>query len=175
MPFDPAAYGPHVAAILTLDPHRVMPLVQGACSSEYARRRLQATAARELFPRSGAPEAARAGLYLYFGCWEDAHNIAQDLSTPEANYWHAIVHRQEPDAWNAGYWFRLVGAHPIFPDLCREAARIGPDFGARWDPFAFVEFCERARQQPGGELERQALAVQEVEWQLLFHYCAIAP
>src|SRR5262249_7160697 len=158
------------AAILALDPESVMPLVQAPCSCEEARSRLQSRSARSVFPESRAPEAAMAGLYLFFSCWNEAHNIAQDLSTPEANYWHAIVHRQEPDAWNAGYWFRQVGAHPIFPALHRQAAETGVDFGATWDPFAFVELCERAHRQPSGELESKALRVQRAEWELLFDY-----
>ena len=115
---------------------------------------------------------ALAGLYLYFSCWHEAHEIAQNISSPEGSYWHAIVHRQEPDAGNAGYWFRQVGAHPIFPALREEAARIGVDFGPRWNPIAFIEMCERARQQPGSDEERMAIETQRAEWQLLFDYCA---
>src|ERR1700682_432627 len=175
MSFDSAAYGPSVAEILFLDGdgQRLMPLAQGTCSSEEARRRLQATSAGGLFPKSRAPEAALSGLYLYFSCMDEAHAIAQDLSTPEANYWHAILHRQEPDAANAAYWFRQVGTHPTFAELRWQAAEIGIDFGPKWDPFAFIELCERARRQPGSGLERQALAVQRAEWQLLFHFCAM--
>jgi hypothetical protein len=71
-----------------------------------------------------------AGLYLYFGCWAEAHETAQDIATPEGSYWHAIVHRQEPDAWNSGYWFRQVGAHAIYPALRDAAAEIGSTRGA---------------------------------------------
>lgn len=160
MPFDPQAYGPHVAAILALDGdgERLMPLVQSGCSAPEARSRLQAVTARALFPQSYAPEAAFAGLYLYFGCWTEAHEIAQDVSTPEGSYWHGIVHRQEPDAANSGYWFRQVGAHPIFPALAKIAGT------ARWDPFEFIQQCESAL--PG------ALELHRAEWQLLFDYCA---
>ena len=61
--------------------------------------------------------------------------MAQDLETQEGSYWHAIVHRQEPDAGNSGYWFRQVGKHPIFPALRARAAEIGVEFGdagIRW-------------------------------------------
>ena len=57
------------------------------------------------FPRARVPEAALSGLYLYFSCWDEAHVIAQDLSSAEGSFWHGIVHRQEPDAENASYWF----------------------------------------------------------------------
>jgi len=174
MPFDPAAYGNQVASILALDGdgHRLMPLVQGPCSSDRARTLLKAATARELFPDSRSPEAALAGLYLYFSCWDEAHQTAQDIATREGSYWHAIVHRQEPDAGNSSYWFRQVGAHPVFPALAAAASAIGIGSAAKWDPFAFIQFCEEARQSPGSDSERQALEVQRAEWQLLFDFCA---
>jgi hypothetical protein len=173
MRFDPKAYGPEVAGILALDGdgERLMPLVHitaahGPRSAGEAKAATEALARRKLLP-----EAALAGLYLYFSCWHEAHEIAQNISTPEGSYWHAIVHRQEPDAGNAGYWFHQVGAHPIFPALREQAAQIGVDFGPRWDPIAFIEMCERAR-QPGSDAERMARETQRAEWQLLFDYCA---
>ncbi|PYT12666.1 MAG: hypothetical protein DMG59_22765 [Acidobacteria bacterium] len=42
----------------------------------------------------------------------------------------------------------------------------------RWDPFAFIAFCDRARQQPGSTQERAAMEIQRVEWQILFDYSA---
>jgi hypothetical protein len=130
--------------------------------------------APDLFPRSRAPEAALSGLYLYFSCLDEAHRIAQDVASAEGSYWHAIIHRQEPDAGNSGYWFRRVGSHPIFPELREAAAAIGIDLGPRWDPFAFIDYCERARIRPGSNEERKAREVQRAEWQLLFDYCASA-
>jgi hypothetical protein len=169
MEFRPTAYGPEVAGILALDGNgeRLMPLVHGSCSSPRAKAALDALAQRKLLH-----ESALAGLYLYFSCWDEAHNVAQNIETPEGSYWHAIVHRQEPDAGNAGYWFRQVGAHPIFPALREEAARIGVDFGPRWNSSAFIEMCERARREPGSDAGRMALETQRAEWQLLFDYCA---
>jgi hypothetical protein len=179
--FDFQAYGTPVAEILALDQngHRLIPLVSGSCSSPPARVILQRQNAGDLFPGTRAPEEALAGLWLYFSCLDECHRIVQDLSTPEASYWHAILHRQEPDPGNSAYWFRCVGSHPLFPNL-REAARdIGaryPDSGFRagedWDPFAFIEFCEQARRRPGSPSERVALEIQRVEWQLLFDRCA---
>ena len=162
-------YNSEVIAILALDGdgERLMPLAMERCSSEAARERLRTASAARLFAGARAPEAAMSGLYVYFSCFEEAHAIAQDIATPEGSYWHAIVHRQEPDAGNAAYWFRQVGAHPIFPALARAAGQEG-----QWDPFAFIETCEQARRQPGSELEAHARAIQRVEWQLLFDYCA---
>jgi hypothetical protein len=109
---------------------------------------------------------------LYFSCWDEAHTVAQSVLTAEGSYWHAIVHRQEPDAGNSAYWFRRVGAHPIFPALGQRAQALGVDLGARWAPMAFLDFCESARRQPGSETEIKALQVQLAEWQLLFDFCA---
>jgi hypothetical protein len=172
--FNPNAYGEEVARILALDGNgdRSMPLAGGRCSSARVLELLRQTTASKLFSNSRAPEAAMAGLYLYFSCWDEAHTIAQGIETAEGSYWHAVVHRQEPDADNSAYWFRKVGAHPIFPALRERAAAAGMDVGAGWDPLAFIEFCERARRQPGSDLERQAVEVQLAEWQLLFNYCA---
>jgi hypothetical protein len=169
--FNPAAYGPAVAEILAIDGNgqRLMPLVMPGGALEPARARLRGTSAGELFSRRRAPQAALSGLYVYFSCFEEAHNLAQNIDTTEGSYWHAIIHRQEPDAGNAAYWFRHAGAHPIFPALAG-AAEIQPP----WDPFAFIEMCEQARRQPGSELEARARAIQRIEWQLLFDYCARA-
>jgi hypothetical protein len=174
MSFDPQTYGSAVASILQIDGdgRRLMPLTAGAGGSGSARTMIRDAGARQLFPRSRAPEGAMAGLYFYFDCWKEAHETAQDIATPEGSYWHAMVHRQEPDAGNSGYWFRQVGAHAIYPALRDAAAEIGIEVGRRWKPEAFIELCERARQSPGSELERQAREVQRAEWQLLFDYCA---
>ncbi|MCL5743288.1 MAG: hypothetical protein M1541_05070 [Acidobacteria bacterium] len=172
--FDPNAYGEEVARILALDGsgQRLMPLDGRRCSSGTTVELLGQVEALRLFPASRAPEAAVAGLYLYFSCWDQAHTAAQGIHTIEGSYWHALVHRQEPDAANSAYWFRKVGAHPVFPELRERAAALRLEVRDRWDPFAFLEFCEQARNQPGSELERQAREVQLAEWQLLFDYCA---
>ena len=174
MEFDPRVYGEDVAAILALDGggRRLMPLEKGRCSSDRAYSVLKASPSGKLFSGARAPEAAMSGLFLYFSCLDEAHEIAQEVHTPEGSFWHAIMHRQEPDAGNSGYWFNRVGAHAIFPALRDAAAEIGVNFGARWNPHLFIDFCERARRQPGSELERQALEVQLAEWQLLVDHCA---
>jgi hypothetical protein len=171
MPFSPESYGAEVASILALDGNgeRLMPLAGGTCSSPEAVKRLRAPGARALFERARAPEAALAGLFLYFSCLDEAHEIAQQVETPEGSYWHAIMHRQEPDPANSAYWFRRVGTHPVFPALRDAAAGLGY---VNWEPFAFIDYCERARHRPGSDEERIARMVQRAEWQLLFDYCA---
>ena len=122
--------------------------------------------------------ADRAGRGRRAGHWRRISLRNCDSKTTEGEYWHAILHRQEPDAGNAAYWFRRVGQHPIFPKLAAEAKEIlnlYPDSEfrvGRWDPFAFVHFCERARLQPGTTQEQAAVQIQRAEWQLLFDYSA---
>jgi hypothetical protein len=183
MDFDPAKYGPEVARVLALDGNgsRLMPLTCGPCSSEEAQRALQALKPSSLFPASEDAEAAMAGLWLYFSCFEEAHELANNCTTAEGYLWHAILHRQEGDSGNAAYWFRKAHGHPIYEALTPEAAKILVRYShaefrvRRWDPFAFLSFCDRARSQPGSQQEQAALEIQRAEWQLLFDYCARPP
>lgn len=156
-----------------------MPLIAGASSCPEAAARLAGQKPEALFPRAVSPKAAMAGLWLYFSSFEEAHEIAQNDSSAEGSYWHGILHRQEPDSGNAAYWFRKAGSHAIYPALVEEAARIVKSYpdaefrpSVKWDPFGFILFCERAREQPGSPSEAAALSIQLAEWQLLFHYCA---
>lgn len=159
-----------------------MPLVIGPPVSDAAVQKLRTAKAGELFPGACAPEAALAGLWLYFSCFEESHSISQDIHTADGSYWHGILHRQEPDPGNAGYWFRRVGRHPIFPALREAAAEILTELtqpvgftpGSAWDPFEFIEFCETARRRPGSQEELAARRIALAEWQLLFHHCATA-
>ena len=162
--FDPQAYGEEVASILALDGDGERLHAAGAQAER-----------REPGPRAGEggenrSASARGAVPVFRLLEGGAHETAQDIDTAEGSYWHAIVHRQEPDAGNAGYWFRQVGAHAIFPELRARAAEIGMPTGARWDPIAFIEYCGRATQ--GSDEERIAQEVQRAEWQLLFAWCA---
>lgn len=129
----------------------------------------------KLFAGSVQPRAALSGLWLYFDCFDESHRVAQDDSSVEGSYWHGICHRREPDASNAAYWFRQTGHHEIFNALLKAARELTPfagyRLGNRWDPFAFIDFCEEARMQ-GGAYAAYALSIQRIEWELLFDYCA---
>jgi hypothetical protein len=178
--FDPAQYGSCVARVLALDGNgqRLIPLTSGNCASPEVYRLLKATEPREFFPGATDTAAAMAGLWLYFSCLEEAHEIVAKSDTRECEFWHAILHRQEPDSGNAAYWFRKVGTHPVFSNIAHAAVRILERYPhaefrtGKWDPFAFIAFCERARSQPGSEQEQAALEIQRAEWQALFDYCA---
>src|SRR4051794_29799649 len=117
-----AGYPPGVAELLRALP--LAPLGPGKPRRE-ARDRLEATASA-FPPGANADTAAscRAGLWLAFDFLDEAHAISQDLHTSEGSYWHALVHRREPDAANSKYWWRRVGHHAVFARLGEEAARL---------------------------------------------------
>jgi len=165
-----------VKAFLNAEGRR-LPLVRASACSESDKDLLNASPP-ELFPSSRAPDASFAGLMLYLNCWEEAHNIAQEIPTVDGSYWHAIVHRMEPDASNAGYWFRRVGRHAIFPDLQARAQAVaarhseaGYIVPSEWDPFRFIDFCAEANARPGSKSELAALEIQQAEWELLMRWC----
>jgi len=181
MNFDSSVYGGEVAGLLALSGAgwRLMPLAHGRSCSDEAARRLRNARAQELFPQALSPQGSMAGLWLYFSCLDESHAVSQGLGTAEGSFWHGIMHRQEPDPWNSGYWFRQVGRHPVFPALRDGAAELSekypkPGFRAKdeWDPFRFIDFVEEARKAPGTDAEKLALEIQRLEWQLLFDYCA---
>jgi hypothetical protein len=137
--------------------------------------RLNAT---ELFTGARNPHAALAGLLLRLGHWEESHNVAQDIQSADGSYWHAIIHRMEPDSFNSGYWFRRTGQHPIFALLYQRTTQIlGRDrptqwkLKSAWDPFLFIEWCDEARAK-GGVAEAAAADIQMAEWELLFEWCS---
>ncbi len=153
--FDPSDYGPTVAALLQQS--RLAELGPGQPAEDM----------RSQLETVEAPTACRAGLWLYFDFLHESHEISQELHTPEGSYWHAIMHRREPDAANSKYWFRQVGPHPVQSLLVAEAAARGYAYTT---PFAFIDVCERLRgtASPG---EEQARQIQLLEWQLLFAHC----
>ncbi len=43
------------------------------------------------------------------GYWEKAHDMVQDLTSKEAAWVHAYLHRKEGDQMNAAYWYERAG------------------------------------------------------------------
>ncbi|HRI80466.1 MAG TPA: hypothetical protein PLR06_13115 [Cyclobacteriaceae bacterium] len=43
------------------------------------------------------------------GDWSKAHEVAQQIETPNGAWIHAFLHRKEGDVSNAGYWYRMAG------------------------------------------------------------------
>jgi len=130
-----------------------------------------ATALRDRIARAAAlvSRPCAAGLWLRFDFLDAAHEVAQsNEGDPDHDIWHAILHRREPDAWNAKYWWRRAGAHPVLAELRRRAPEVGYAYTT---PEAFVDFCEKVR-DTGTADEETAKRVQQLEWDLLFAHCA---
>lgn len=96
---------------------------------------LTAPDARILGDSRSNPDAAalHAGLLMWYDALDDGHELCQSVEgrgrNRAADYWHAIMHRREPDYGNAKYWFRRVGHHPIFDALAARAGRLAASSG----------------------------------------------
>src|SRR5688572_4692961 len=123
-------YPATVAALLALD----HPVSLGPGSpAESLRATIKAACAT-------VPPACAAGLWLRFDFLDESHSISQeDEGHPDRDFWHAIMHRREPDPGNSKYWWRRVGAHPVLARLRERAPEVGY---ASTTPEAFVDFCE---------------------------------
>ncbi|QDU97183.1 hypothetical protein [Lignipirellula cremea] len=121
-----------------------------------------------------------SGLWLLHNFLEHSHALSQDVASPSGSYWHAIMHRREPDYSNAKYWFRQTGDHPAYLALAIGAQAMAEDHGSDprltaltaggvWRPERFVDLCEAAATEK--QLESVCLRIAELEWRLLFDYC----
>lgn len=43
------------------------------------------------------------------GCWDEAHDLCQEISGSAGSWIHAWLHRQEGDYGNACYWYSRAG------------------------------------------------------------------
>jgi hypothetical protein len=60
-------------------------------------------------PPPGMPVSVRALWWDAKGDWNQAHDLVNDLETPDAMAVHAYLHRKEGDASNAEYWYGRAG------------------------------------------------------------------
>ena len=60
-------------------------------------------------PPAGLPALLQALWYDAKGNWKEAHNLAQEIESPDGSWVHAYLHRKEGDTSNAAYWYRLAG------------------------------------------------------------------
>ena len=130
----------------------------------------------------GNADCCLAGIWLWNGFLDQSHELSQNVDTPEGSWWHGIMHRREPDASNAAYWFRRVGDHQLFSALgekVREHAKQTelPDEAqwlsqcTNWKPQQFIEASESASHNPNKVVCRVLREVAAIEWYTLFDYC----
>lgn len=128
--------------------------------------------------------ALQAGLFLLADFFDESHSCSQSIEGEgrfhTGDYWHAILHRREPDYGNSKYWFRHVGRHPIFAELASAVSDLPAPAGksaqfqaqvgknGEWDPFAFVDLCAAAENDR--ELKAWCEAVQYAEMLLLLEH-----
>ena len=139
-----------------------------------------------VFNETGLPAARRPLVRALVLLWHDhleaAHTLVQPIENADGSLIHAIMHRREPDYWNAKYWWRKVGAHPCFPKLAGEIATMLKARGelallaillprGQWDAAAFVDACEAAADEPADSERSQALReVQRLEFDVVLAY-----
>lgn len=110
-----------------------------------------------------------SGILLLWDFLDESHEISQTMegrgSPRTADYWHGIMHRREPDAGNAAYWFRRVGSHPAFESLAANLIGSMQEIGASEDecklatqklisngslaPFSLIELSTQALRKQG--------------------------
>jgi hypothetical protein len=183
MQFNPRNYGPAVVALVRharcneLGPGIADSSLRGALASLVP----EAIAAPRALCSPDMALAALAGLWLRYDFLDESHDISQKIDTSTGSFWHGIMHRREPDASNARYWFRRVGDHPIFGELAGAAQQLAAKseaalpagfrwVSAPWDSLRFVDLCEQAR-DGSPALRQLCMRIQQREWELLFDYC----
>lgn len=67
-----------------------------------------AAMAKRALPADADP-VVRALWHDATGDWAGAHEVVQDIESPEAAWIHAYLHRKEGDLSNARYWYRRAG------------------------------------------------------------------
>lgn len=129
--------------------------------------------------------ALKAGVLLMHDFVDESHRYSQSIEGEGehqlGDYWHAILHRREPDFFNAKYWFRQIGQQPGFTTLARLAdaklrscssprslewnQRLGS--AQQWKPLAFVDLCESCQSANDPELMQATQEIQLAEMLLL--------
>ena len=126
-----------------------------------------------------------AGIYLWHGMLDESHRYSQSIegagSPKTGDYWHAIMHRMEPDYFNAKYWNRRVGKHPVYEQLyqilsshqvCNSGFYANTDAEqlisrGTWQPDLMVDLCEQSVRSKDARLMNQLMQIQQLEMLLL--------
>jgi len=137
-------------------------------------------------PVTSAPDASAmlAGLWLWHDWLDSSHRISQDLHSASGSFWHAIMHRREGDFSNAKYWYARCSNHPVLATMAPFANDVINQQPADksflrlirdgWDPNVFVDLAESLHHQPNDPRHPAIVALQRIEWRLLFDHCTRA-
>jgi hypothetical protein len=125
--------------------------------------------------------AMLAGLWLWHDCLDESHKVSQSLNTVSGSMWHAIMHRREGDFSNSKYWYARCENHPALTTLAVKAADAINPFPADkrvlkithhgWNADALVDLVEEVCDHPSDPRYGLAVALQQLEWRVLFDHC----
>jgi hypothetical protein len=123
-------------------------------------------------------------LWLYFDWLYESHRISQQIDTPTGSFWHAIMHRREGDFSNSKYWYARCANHPSLATIAAQAPAVINAMPADksllrlimsgWNPNALVDLVQQVHSTPDDPRHRVAVALQHLEWQILFDHCTRA-
>jgi hypothetical protein len=169
--------------IMNANPHAYEALVVEGAAPALARELLVGVKPDQLLttPIKSPPAAGAmlAGLWLWHDALEESHTLSQKLDTPDGAYWHAIMHRREGDFSNSKYWLARCRNHPCGAAMAKSLAELNQSDPALvstggWDPFAFVDLVEQVHDRPSDPRRPMVIALQQLEWRVLFAHCAAA-
>ncbi|WP_127579466.1 hypothetical protein [Paenibacillus koleovorans] len=137
-----------------------------------------------------------AGLHLRNDNLDVSHSYAQQIEHDATGaYWHGIMHRMEGDYWNAKYWFRQAGRHPVMEIAKQQiaewlkahidettlphshAGEVLQTFrdASAWNPSSFVDLVDWQQSGQAGSSEQTRTILehlQQMEMNALFDYTA---
>ena len=185
-PTDPLS--PLGRKLLKLDPNAYSQLVPSDGGNAAARDILESTQPADLVAgkmvRGDDAKAMLSGLWLYFDFLDESHTISQSLDNPTGSFWHAIMHRREGDFGNSKYWYARCANHPSIATMAAAAGKHVNQMPADksllrlvatgWNPNAFVDLVQAVHESPTDPRHALAVALQRLEWQVLFEHCTRA-
>ena len=132
----------------------------------------------ELGTAPGQSVLILATAFLFNDHHDAAHDLIEDLKCPEGCLIHALLHRREPDYWNARYWLRRNPNNPIYRHLTSylKTQPMGAaetivfqrlTFSGVVDPIALVDECETYARKPDQPESLFVKRVQHAEFQAL--------
>ncbi len=119
----------------------------------------------------GESALIQSAALLWHDHLDESHNFSQNIHCADGSFLHGIMHRREPDYFNAKYWFNRVGMHPVYPKFLNRVTQLvaGTSLenlaGTKWDAAAMVDAVSGVR--AGSDEYMLLQQVQRVEFELL--------